>query len=169
MTSRERVKLSLSHKQPDRIPIDFGSCAVTGMHYSCVAGLREYYGLPKHPIVISDPIQMLGTVEPDLKEALGIDVEGVLSRTDSFGVERTGLKEWKLENGEIVLISDGHTVTTDASGNYVIPAEEGVYTITYTVDCLKFGENAPNGAIKRIRVFTVAASEEDGRGEEVAD
>ena len=49
----------------------------------------------------------------------------------------------------------------------MIPAEEGVYTITYTVDCLKFGENAPNGVIKRIRVFTVAASEDDGRGEEV--
>ena len=65
-----------------------------------------------------------------------------------------------------VEVSEG--ITIDASGNYVIPAEEGVYTITYTVDCLKFGENAPNGVIKRIRVFTVAASEDDGRGEEVA-
>ena len=65
-----------------------------------------------------------------------------------------------------VEVSEG--ITTDANGNYVIPAEEGVYTITYTVDCLKFGENAPNGVIKRIRVFTVAASEDDGRGEEVA-
>lgn len=63
-----------------------------------------------------------------------------------------------------VELSEG--ITTDESGNYVIPAEEGVYTITYTVDCLKFGENAPNGVIKRIRVFTVAASEDDGRGEE---
>ena len=66
-----------------------------------------------------------------------------------------------------VALSKG--ITADASGNYVIPAEEGVYTITYTVDCLKFGENAPNGAVKRIRVFTVAATEHDGRGEEVAD
>lgn len=66
-----------------------------------------------------------------------------------------------------VEVSEG--ITTDANGNYVIPAEEGVYTITYTVDCLKFGENAPNGVIKRIRVFTVAASEDDGRGEEVAN
>ncbi|MBQ9801970.1 MAG: hypothetical protein IJW51_02725 [Clostridia bacterium] len=52
----------------------------------------------------------------------------------------------------------------DADGRYVIPTDrEGVYTITYTVDCLKFGENAPNGVIKRIRVFTVTAAEEDGR------
>ena len=52
----------------------------------------------------------------------------------------------------------------DENGHYVIPTDEpGVYTITYTVDCLKFGENAPNGVIKRIRVFTVNEVEEDGR------
>ena len=56
------------------------------------------------------------------------------------------------------------TLEKDANGNYIIPTDkEGVYTITYTVDCLKFGEKAPNGVIKRIRVFTVAAAEEDGR------
>lgn len=52
----------------------------------------------------------------------------------------------------------------DGAGNYIIPTDkEGVYTITYTVDCYKFGEHAPNGVIKRIRTFTVCGSEEDGR------
>ena len=52
----------------------------------------------------------------------------------------------------------------DADGRYIVPTDkEGVYTITYTVDALKFGELAPNGVIKRIRVFTVTAGEEDGR------
>ena len=51
----------------------------------------------------------------------------------------------------------------DAEGRYIIPVDkEGVYTIVYTVDCLKFGEKAPNGVIKRIRTFTVIATEEDG-------
>jgi len=44
----------------------------------------------------------------------------------------------------------------DAGGNYVIPTDKpGVYTITYTVECFKFGEKSPNGATKRIRTFTV--------------
>ena len=65
-------------------------------------------------------------------------------------------------------VSDKLTVETDlqrdANGNYIIPTDKvGVYTITYTVDCLKFGEKAPNGVIKRIRVFTVNEVEEDGR------
>ena len=51
----------------------------------------------------------------------------------------------------------------DAAVRYIIPVDkEGVYTIVYTVDCLKFGEKAPNGVIKRIRTFTVIATEEDG-------
>ena len=64
-------------------------------------------------------------------------------------------------------VSDRLTVETelkkDANGNYVIPTDKaGVYTITYTVDCLKFGEKSPNGVIKRIRVFTVGVEKEGG-------
>ena len=43
--SRERFVATLNHKQPDRIPIDFGGTSVTGMHVSCVAALRDHYGL----------------------------------------------------------------------------------------------------------------------------
>jgi hypothetical protein len=54
----------------------------------------------------------------------------------------------------------------DSEGRYVIPLDkEGVYTITYTVDGLKFGENAPRGQIKRVRTFVVTTNEEDGRHE----
>lgn len=58
------------------------------------------------------------------------------------------------------------TLEQDADGNYIIPVDkEGIYTITYTVDCLKFGEKAPNGVIKRVRTFVVTTTEEDGRHE----
>ena len=54
----------------------------------------------------------------------------------------------------------------DSAGRYIIPLDkEGVYTITYTVDGLKFGENAPRGQIKRVRTFVVTTNEEDGRHE----
>ena len=57
------------------------------------------------------------------------------------------------------------TLQKNAAGDYIIPDEEGVYTITYTVDCLKFGDKNPNGQIKRIRTFSVSVTEEDGQGE----
>ena len=50
------------------------------------------------------------------------------------------------------------TLEKNEQGQYIIPlTEEGVYTITYTVDALKFGESAPNGPIQRVRVFVVKA------------
>jgi hypothetical protein len=45
LASRERVLTSLSHRQPDRVPIDFGGTPVTGIRVSCVAGLRDFFGL----------------------------------------------------------------------------------------------------------------------------
>ena len=57
------------------------------------------------------------------------------------------------------------TLQKNAAGEYIIPTdEEGVYTITYTVDCLKFGAHNPNGQIKRIRTFSVSVTEGDGQG-----
>ncbi|HET9101186.1 MAG TPA: hypothetical protein VFN62_12395, partial [Acidobacteriaceae bacterium] len=80
VSSRNRLITALNHKQPDRIPIDFGGTAVTGMHVSCVAGLREYYGLENHPVRVHEPFQMLGLIGDDLADAMGIDVVGVFPR-----------------------------------------------------------------------------------------
>lgn len=54
-------------------------------------------------------------------------------------------------------------LSRDAQDRYVIPTdEEGVYTITYTVDALKFNGALSGEAIKRVRTFTVVSAEEDG-------
>lgn len=57
------------------------------------------------------------------------------------------------------------TLAKDAAGHYVIPLDkEGVYTITYTVDSIKF-DGTFGEEIRRVRSFFVSASEEDGRYE----
>ncbi len=42
MTGRERLQDALNHRQLDAIPVDLGASSVTGIHVSCVAGLRDY-------------------------------------------------------------------------------------------------------------------------------
>lgn len=86
MHSKERILAALSHREPDRVPIDIGSTAVTGIHVSCVAALRDYYGLERHPVRVHEPYQMLGLVDEDLKQAMGIDVDGVFSRKTNAAV-----------------------------------------------------------------------------------
>ncbi len=122
MTSRERILSALDHAEPDHIPIDFGSTAVTGIHVSCVAGLRDYYGLEKKPVMVHEPYQMLGFVEDDLKEAMGLDVEGVFPRKNMFGFENTGWKEWGF-NGLSVLVPEAFKTTVDENGDILIYPE----------------------------------------------
>jgi len=46
MDSKKRVRDALVHRQPDRVPVDFGGTAVTGMHVTCVTALRDLVNLP---------------------------------------------------------------------------------------------------------------------------
>lgn len=123
MNSRERLQKTLNHKQPDRIPVDFGATAVTGMNVNAVIALREYYGLERRLIKVHEPYQMLGLIDDDLKAALGIDVEGVFGRNTLFGFPNENWKEWRMGNGMTVLVPEKFNTTTDIDGNVFIYPE----------------------------------------------
>jgi len=120
MNGRERVAAALGHRQPDRVPVDFGSTTVTGIHVSCVAALRDYYGLEKKPVKAIDPGQMLGEIEEDLKRALGIDVEGVMRRTTRYGFPLTDWKPWRMYDGLEISVPGGFNTTVDANGDTLL-------------------------------------------------
>ncbi len=120
MTSRDRVIASLAHAAPDRLPVDFGSTSVTGMHVSCVAGLRAYYGLERRPVKVVEPGQMLGEVEEDLKRVLSIDVEGVYKLGSKWGFRQECWKPWRLYDGLEVLVAGDFNTTVDARGDTLI-------------------------------------------------
>ncbi len=123
MTSRERVLTSLQHSEPDAVPIDFGSTAVTGIHVSCVAALRDYYGLERRPVKVHEPYQMLGLVEEDLQQAMGIDTEGVFPRKTLFGFENRNWKPWRCQDGLEVLVPEDFRTTVDENGDVLIYPE----------------------------------------------
>src|SRR5664279_2327332 len=126
MTSRERVTLALAHREPDRVPVDFGSTAVSGMHVSCIAALRDYFGLEKRLVKCHEPFQMLGILDEDLKQVLGLDVEGVFPSTTMFGFRNAGWKPWRMPDGLEVLVSSEFNVTTEAGGDVLIYPEGDV-------------------------------------------
>jgi len=120
MTSRETVLAALNHKETGRVPVDFGGTAVTGMHVSCVADLRDYYGLEKRPVKIHEPYQMLGLIEDDLKEAMGLDIDGVYPRNTMFGFPNYDWKPWRTYDGLEVLVSKDFNITVDKNGDTLI-------------------------------------------------
>jgi uroporphyrinogen-III decarboxylase len=123
MTSKERVLTALQHKEPDRVPIDFGGTSVTGMHVSCVTALREYYGLERHPVPVHESHQMLGWIEEDLKATLGVDVEAMFPRSTIFGFPNLDWKTWRMPDGLEVLVPGGFRTTAATDGSILIYPE----------------------------------------------
>jgi len=119
MTSKERVLAALNHQQPDQVPVDFGGNFITGIHCSVVEKLRDYYGLEKRLVKVCEPYQMLGEVEDDLKDAMGIDVTSIFPNRTLFGFVNENWKEYKTWWGQTVLVSEHFETKEDDTGTYI--------------------------------------------------
>jgi len=123
MNGRQRVAAAIAHQDTGVIPIDFGSTSVTGMHVKQVAALRDHYGLEKRPVRVCDPYQMLGEIDAELQEIIGVDCIPVRGRWDLFNIDETRLHEQVTPWGQPVLIAEDIDLTTDAQGDaYIYPA-----------------------------------------------
>jgi hypothetical protein len=120
MSSRSKVQTALDHREPDAVPIDFGSTAVTGLHVSAVAALRDHYGLERRPVRVHEPYQMLGLLDEDLKQAIGVDVEGVFGRETMFGFRNDRWKPFRTYDGLEVLVSEQFNTKIDERGDTLI-------------------------------------------------
>jgi len=82
MNGRERVLLALDHKEPDRVPIDFGGL-VTSMHHMAYRSLLEYLGMPSESVQIMDTFQQIVDPAPEIKEMFHADVVGFFPHSGS--------------------------------------------------------------------------------------
>lgn len=123
MTSRERLTATLNHEEPDRVVVDMGSTAITGINANALAKLRTALGLEERVIKISDPLQLLGMVEEDVREALGLDIVDITNNMTLFGFENKGWKPWRLPSGLEVEIARDFNTTVDEAGNTYIYAK----------------------------------------------
>ena len=125
MDSRQRTLAALNHQQPDRVPLDLGASAVTGMHVSSVYQLRQALQLdpPETPVKVVEPYQMLGEIGLDLIEALGVDVVGLGGPTTMFGFENKDWKPWRSFDGTPVLVPAAFNTTPEANGDILMYPE----------------------------------------------
>jgi uroporphyrinogen-III decarboxylase len=121
MTSRERVRKALNHEKPDKVPHDLGATTVTGIAASTYHALREKLRFGKGKVKIWEPFQMLGEVESEAREVLGIDTIGLSLPNTFFGFKNNqGWKPWRLFEGIEVLVPVHFMTTSDEQGNYFI-------------------------------------------------
>jgi len=122
MTSRERVLAAINHQQPDRCPIDLGSCGQTGMNVSTLYRLRAALGLDEHRIKAVEPYQMLGEIEPDLMAAVHSDVIGLWNRGNMMGFSQEEWKPFDLDDGTPTWIGSGLEYDVNEKGDRMVYA-----------------------------------------------
>ncbi|MFP4561806.1 MAG: uroporphyrinogen decarboxylase family protein [Spirochaetia bacterium] len=122
MNGREKILNALNH-QEGPVPMDFGGGPTTGIHCSVVESLRKYYGLENRPVTIIEPFQMLGLIEEDLLDAMGVDTIPFWNPYTMFGYKNDGWKEWNTPWGQAVLVGRNFTTTRNENGDVFIYPE----------------------------------------------
>jgi uroporphyrinogen decarboxylase len=90
MNSRERLLTTLSHREPDRVPIDLGSI-VTGITVTANQSLKAALGWPADDPVV-DRVQQLARPSEELLQRLEVDTRYLYTRSarDWHDVELPG-------------------------------------------------------------------------------
>jgi uroporphyrinogen-III decarboxylase len=125
MNSRERVLKALNFEKTDRVPVDMGGTSWTGIQVSVVAKLRRALALgrPGEQVKVIEPYQMLGEVDADLREVLGLDVVNLPSPKNMFGFENTDWKPWQTFDGTNVLVPGKFNTDPETNGDILMYPE----------------------------------------------
>ena len=138
MTSRERVLKTIRHEEPDRLPIDLGGMASTGIMAIAYARLKEHLGITSGEIRVFDMGQQLAEVGPEVLSRFGVDV---ISLTNSLGEAPEFWKPWKLPNGVDCKIPTGVDLRPDEENGGWLIWENGMPMHRMSPKALYFSEN----------------------------
>jgi len=126
MTSRERVLEAISHRQPDKVPVDMGATPSSGISAIAYSNLLKHIGQPDLPVHIYDVVQQLAQPDISILDRFGVDVLDI-GRT--FNNLPTDWYSFKMVNGadawypnwfHPVSQPDGSFLTFDDDGKRVL-------------------------------------------------
>ena len=129
MNSRERIILSLNHKQPDKVPIDLGSSTVTGISGIAYNNLKKYLKVEGNTRIY-DVIQQLANVDMNVIDLFGVDALDI----NRISAESNDWYEVRLADGSKaeypswfhpVRAEDGSWYTKDEHGTLISKMSAG--------------------------------------------
>lgn len=74
MTSRERILATISHQEPDRVPVDMGATPSSGISAIAYGRLCRHLRIPGSRTRVYDVVQQLAQPEDAVLDRFGIDV-----------------------------------------------------------------------------------------------
>jgi uroporphyrinogen decarboxylase len=120
LTSYDRVKIALEHKEPDHIPLDIGGAMVTGINIQALRNLKKYLGL-KEEVKIWDTVTQLAHTGEDIIQTLMVDVKNVSPQKPfNSGLER-----------DLGLVGNYYRIIDEFGIGWQMPVDGGHYYDLY--------------------------------------
>ena len=127
MNSRERLLTSLSHHEPDHVPLDIGGSDVTGIHRDAYKRLARYFGFTEGA-PICELIQQVALPEEALLQKLEVDTRPVFPN---------GPDNWEI----VINQSDRYKTFVDEWGvEWAMPKDNGLYFDMISHPMAKFSQ-----------------------------
>ena len=126
MTSRERVLAAVTHRNPDRIPVDLGATPSSGISVIACSNLVRHIGKNDLPVYIYDVVQQLAQPDRSILQLFGVDV---IDLGRAFNEKPSDWYPVRMANGaegyypqwfKPVRQSDGSWVTYDDDGKRIL-------------------------------------------------
>ena len=78
ISSRDRVLTALSHKEPDRVPLDFGAAMETTIHIKAYRNLKKHLHIAEEkPVREKLKTAQFAVVDTEVSSRIGSDARGV--------------------------------------------------------------------------------------------
>ena len=120
MTSRERVRTALSHKEPDKIPVDCGGMRSTGLLGATYNRLKQYLGIKTGETKIYDMVQQLALVEDWFLKQFQIDV---VDLARAFADDPNEWCDWVLPDGSECKVPSWMRLEKEGTSWFVLDEE----------------------------------------------
>lgn len=123
LTSRQRVRKALEHKEGDRVPIDFGGMRSTGISAIAYNNLRKKLGIKDRLARMYDFQQQLAYPEKEVRDLFHVDV---IDAGQAFLADDNEWRQWELNDGSLCLIPKYIDFETDEKGTVFLKNRRGL-------------------------------------------
>ncbi|GAA0181481.1 uroporphyrinogen decarboxylase family protein [Clostridium sediminicola] len=104
ITSRERVRIGLNHREADMVPIDFGGMRSTGINAMAYNKLKKYLNIEGGVTKLYDVFQQLAEPEIEVLRIMNGDVVQLHRYEPAFGINIGKWKNGKLMDGSDCIV-----------------------------------------------------------------
>lgn len=143
MNARERVRRTIRHMEPDRVPIDIGGTKVTGIHVDEYIKISRYLGLDLEPPKCYEQFQMLARVDEPILRWLHGDVIQLENLCETWGYANKDWKPWVNPAGHTILMPGQFNSRVNENGDIELYDTEGFHAATMAAQGAYF-ERLPN-------------------------